>query len=269
MGKSETDKMDGADRAVIYEKQDLVVVMTLNRPESLNAINRQLHRELSEAILRFDADEHARVAVITGAGRAFCAGRDLKERAEDNASGREVRAGDSMTPENPYMWPRTWKPLIAAINGYALAGGWSIAQMCDLRLAAEDARLGITESRVGLLAPFASILPKLIPMAAVMELVLTGEPATAQRAYEFGFVNKVVPGDQLIEEAMSFAKKIAANAPLSNRYFKEMAYRGLDLTIPGVSSLAFQMYERLLLTEDSKEGPKAFAEKRAPQWQGR
>ena len=263
------EKGNETGQAVIYEKVDQVVVITLNRPESLNAINRQLNAELNEAITRFDGDEQARVAIITGAGRAFCAGRDLKERAEDNAAGKVPTAADSMTPENPYMWSQTWKPLIAAINGYALAGGWSIAQMCDLRLAAEDARLGITESRVGLLPPFAVTLPRLIPMAAVMELILTGEPATAQRAYQFGFVNRVVAKDRLLEEAMALAQKIAANAPLSNRYFKELAYRGLDMSTPGIASLTYQMYERLLLSVDSREGPLAFAEKRSPQWKGR
>ena len=256
-------------KAVLYEKREQVVVITLNRPDSLNAINRQLRRELEEAILSFDQDGDARVAIITGAGRAFCAGRDLKERAEDNAAGIQAQAGDSMTPERPYMWPQTWKPLVAAVNGYALAGGWSIAQMCDIRLAAEDARLGITESRMGLLAPFDVILPKLIPMAAVMELVMTGEPVTAQRAFEIGFVNRVVPGERLMEEAIALAQQIAANAPLSMRYFKELAYRGLDMGAQSVTALTYQMYERLLLSEDSKEGPRAFAEKRKPQWKGR
>ena len=254
---------------VLYEKRDQVVVVTLTRPESLNAINRQLRRELAGAILRFDADEDARVAIITGAGRAFSAGRDLKERAEDNAAGIQARAGDSMTPERIYMWPQTWKPLIAAINGYALAGGWSIAQMCDIRLAAEDARLGITEPRVGLLPPFGVILPKLLPMAAVMELVLTAEPISAQRAYEIGFVNKVVPGERLMEEAMAMARLVSANAPLSLQYFKELVHRGLDMGAQAVTSLTYQAYERLLLSEDSKEGPRAFAEKRVPQWKGR
>ena len=246
-----------------------MVVITLNRPDSLNAINRQLRRELGEAVLRFDEDENARVAVITGAGRAFCAGRDLKERAEDNAAGIQARARDSMSQERPYMWPQTWKPLIAAINGYALAGGWSIAQMCDIRLAAEDARLGITEARVGLMPPFAVTLPKLIPMAAVMEIVLTAEPITAHRAYEIGFVNKVVPGDHLMVEALAMARRIVDNAPLSLKYFKEQAYRSLDMSSQAVASLTFHMYDRLLLSEDSKEGPRAFAEKRKPRWQGR
>jgi enoyl-CoA hydratase/carnithine racemase len=254
--------------AVLYQKHGRVVVITMNRPEALNALNRRLRRELGGAILRFDADEEAQVAIITGAGRAFCAGRDLKERARDNAAGLQARAGDSMGPERPYMWPQTWKPLVAAINGYALAGGWAVAQMCDIRLAAEDARLGITEPRVGLLPPFAVILPRLLPMASVMELVLTAEPITAQRALEIGFVNRVVPREQLMAEAMQMAQKIAENAPLSLRYFKELAYRGLDMGVAGAASLTYHMYDRLLLGEDAKEGPRAFAEKRQPQWKG-
>ncbi|RMF85954.1 MAG: hypothetical protein D6736_16190 [Nitrospinota bacterium] len=255
---------------VLYEKTDQVVLITLNRPEALNAINRQLQREFEEALRRYDEDEEARVAIITGAGRAFCAGRDLKERAAENAAGVQVRASDSIAPETVYMFPRlTWKPLIAAINGYALAGGWVIAQMCDLRIAAEEAKLGITEARWSLLPAFAAVLAKLIPMAVVMELVFTAEPITAQRAYEIGFVNKVVPGDRLLEEARDMARRIVANAPLSLRYFKELAYRGLDMSEPSLAALSRQFYDQLLKSEDAKEGPRAFAEKRAPQWKGR
>lgn len=254
---------------VLYETQDQVVTITLNRPEALNSINRQLKAELEGAIQRFDRDDDARVGIITGTGRAFCAGRDLKERAADNASGVLANASDSMGTEQPYMWSRTWKPLIAAVNGYALAGGWSIAQMCDIRLAAEDARLGITEPRVGLLPPFAVTLPKIMPMAAVMELVLTAEPVTAQRAWEMGFINRVVPKDRLMEEAMAVAEQIRANAPLSIQYFKEMAYRSLDMSTQAATALTYHMYDRLLASEDSKEGPRAFAEKRKPIWVGR
>ena len=254
---------------VLYEKQGKIVIITLNRPEALNAINRQLAGELREALVRFDQDEEALVGIITGAGRAFCAGRDLKERAEDNTAGIQAKAIDSMSPEHPYMWPQTWKPLIAAINGYALAGGWSIAQICDLRLAAEDAKLGITESRVGLLPPFATILPRLIPMASVLELVFTAEPISAQQGWEVGFVNKVVPGERLIEEALALAERIVANAPLAVRYFKELAYKSLDMKVSDINSLTLRMYDRLLLSDDSKEGPRAFAEKREPQWTGR
>ena len=228
-----------------------------------------MRADLAEAITNFDADPDARVAIVTGAGRAFCAGRDLKERAGDNADGRQARAADSMYPDRPYMWPQTWKPIIAAINGFALAGGWSIAQMCDLRIASEDAKLGITETKWSLLPPFGTILPKQIGLAATLELCLTAQPVTAQRAYDMGFLNKVVPGDQLMEEAMTMAAQIAENAPLAVQYFKELAYRGLNMSTQDVSSLTYHMYDRLLTTEDSKEGPRAFAEKRKPNWQGR
>ena len=254
---------------ILYEKRDNIATITLNRPDSLNSINRQLRRELGEAIEEFDGDSDAYVAIITGAGRAFCAGRDLKERATDNAEGIQARASASMTPESPYMWPRTWKPLIAAVNGYALAGGWSIAQMCDLRLASEDAKLGITETKWSLMPPFGTILPKQVPLSAVLELVFTAEPITAQRAYDIGFLNKVTPPDQLMDEAMTMARQIAANAPLAVQYFKELAYRGLNMSTQDISSLTYHMYDQLLTTEDSKEGPRAFAEKRKPNWQGR
>ena len=255
--------------AVLYEQQDQIVTITLNRPDALNSINRQLKRELTEAILRYDVDDAARVAIITGAGRAFCAGRDLKERADDNAAGVQAQASGSLGSDTLSLFPRTWKPLIAAINGYAMAGGWAIAQNCDLRLAAEDAKMGITESRWSLLPPFAATLTKLIPMANVLELVFTAEPITAQRAYEIGFVNKVVPGGQLMDEARGLAQRLVANAPLSLRNFKEMAYRGLEMNESALAALTLRIYDQLLLSEDAQEGPRAFAEKRKPQWHGR
>ncbi len=254
---------------VLYEKKNNVVIMTMNRPDALNSINRQLRKELAEAITQFDEDQDAYVAIITGAGRAFCAGRDLKERASDNAEGVQARAFHSMSPDRPFMWPQTWKPLIAAVNGFALAGGWSIAQMCDLRVASEDAKLGITETKWSLLPPFGTILPKSMPLSAVLELVFTAQPVSAQRAYDMGFLNKVVPGDQLMAEAMALAEQIAENAPLAVQYFKELAYRGQNMTVQDISALTYHMYDQLLTTEDSKEGPLAFAEKRKPNWKGR
>ena len=254
---------------VLYDKQENVVTITLNRPEALNSINRQLRQELAEAITEFDEDADAFVGIITGTGRAFCAGRDLKERAVDNAEGIQARAYHSMSPDRPYMWPQTWKPLIAAVNGFALAGGWSIAQMCDLRIAAEEAKLGITETKWSLLPPFGTILPKMLPLSAVLELVFTAQPVSAQRAYEMGFLNKVVAANQLMPEALALASQIAENAPLAVQYFKELAYRGLNMSTQDISSLTYHMYDQLLTTEDSKEGPRAFAEKRKPRWQGR
>ena len=254
---------------VLYEKRDNVAIITLNRPDALNAINRQLRSELGEAITRFDKEQDAFVAIITGAGRAFCAGRDLKERADDNAQGVQARAADSMSRDRPFMWPSTWKPMIAAVNGYALAGGWSIAQMCDLRIAAEDAKLGITETKWSLLPPFGTILPKSVPLSAVLELVFTAQPITAQRAYDIGFINKVVPGEELMPEAITLAQQIAENAPLAVQAFKELAYRGQNMSTEEIAALTYETYDKLLTTEDSKEGPRAFAEKRRPRWQGR
>ena len=254
---------------ILYDKKGNIVTVTLNRPDSLNAINRLLRQELAEAIAEFDGDQEAFVAVITGAGRAFCSGRDLKERADDNAQGVQAKASASMTKESPFMWPRTWKPMIAAVNGFALAGGWSIAQMCDLRIASQEAKLGISETKWSLLPPFGSILSKQIPLSAVLELVLTAQPVTAQRAYDMGFLNKVVPAEDLMDEAMTMAQQIADNAPLAVQTFKELAYRGLNMSNQDISALTYQMYDALLLTEDSQEGPKAFAEKRKPQWKGR
>lgn len=254
--------------AILYDQQDGIVTITMNRPEALNAINRELRQQMTEAIERYDADDNARVAIITGAGRAFCAGRDLKERAADNVAGVQAKGSDSLGTETLGLFPRTWKPLIAAINGFAMAGGWAIAQMCDLRVAAEDAKMGISESRWSLLPPFAAALPKLIPMAHVLELVFTAEPITAQRAYEIGFVNRVVPSDQLLQESTALAQRLVEMAPLSLRYFKEMAYRGVEMNEAGLASMTRHIYDMLLQSEDAKEGPNAFAEKRQPQWKG-
>ena len=254
---------------VLYQVEDRTATITLNRPEALNAINRELKADLAEAFRRLDADEDAWVGIITGAGRAFCAGRDLKERAEDNAAGVQARATDSLSPDNFFLWYPPKKPLIAAVNGFALAGGWSIVQMCDLRIASEDARLGITEARVGLLPPFAVQLNRLIPEPAVMELVLTAEQFPARRVMEMGLLNKVVPADQLMDAARDMAHTIVKNSPVSIRTFKELVTRSRDLTVKQSAELAIEMYDRLLESDDAKEGPRAFAEKRPPNWQGR
>ena len=247
---------------VLYEKSGNIVTITLNRPAALNSINRQLRRELAEAITQFDSEDDSFVAIITGAGRAFCAGRDLKERASDNAEGVQATASQSMSSERPYMWPQTWKPLIAAVNGFALAGGWSIVQMCVLRVGSEDAPFGIRETKGSLLPPFGTILPRMISLPAALELVFTAAPISAHRAYEIGFVNRVVPADKLMEESLARANQIAENAPLAVQAFKELAYRGQNMSTQDISALTYHMYDQLLTTEDSKEGPKAFVEKR-------
>ena len=253
--------------SVVYEIQDKIAVITLNRPDALNALNRDMIGNLRKAIIRFDQDDRAWVAIITGAGRAFCAGRDLKERANDNLFGRQVSAEETMYGGGLSMWPTPSKPMIAAVNGYALAGGFAVAQVCDIRIASESAMLGITEARVGLMAPFAIHLNKIISETAVMELVLSAEPIPAWRVLEMGFLNKVVPSERLMDEAMEMARKIIKNSPLALRAFKQLVKKGRGSSEGETAFSTARTYNELLKSHDAVEGPQAFAEKRDPIWE--
>jgi enoyl-CoA hydratase/carnithine racemase len=164
---------------------------------------------------------------------------------------------------------KTDKPVIAAVNGVAFAGGFLLAQMADLVIAADHAKFGITEARVGRGSPWAAPLPWLIPPRVAMEIMLTAEPITAQRAYEVGLVNKVVTGADLREEALRMAKGIAANAPLSVRAAKQLVYLSAEHGWSGALDAADELYEPVYLSADAQEGPRSFKEKRPPRWQGR
>ncbi|HEY8517676.1 MAG TPA: enoyl-CoA hydratase-related protein [Candidatus Binatia bacterium] len=251
--------------AVLYENDGPVAWLTINRPEARNALNQAVRQGLWDGFRRFAADDASKVLVLTGAGdEAFCAGADLKEMAELKL---EVPPPDFA----PYLNRNIEmpKPVIAAVNGIAYAGGFLLAQMCDLCVAAEHARFGITEARWGRGAPWAAPLPWLIPPRVALELLLTAEPIDAQRAFEIGLVNRVVPRGELRATAQALALRIAQNAPLSVRASKAMVYAAAERGWSAALDEGDRLFEPVYLSQDAQEGPRAFREKRAPRWQGR
>ncbi len=251
--------------AVRYEQQGAVVQITIDRPEQRNAINAAVRSGLYAAFERFEADESARVAILTGAGdKAFCAGMDLKEAAQTGLAvpprGFLPILGDSVEVS---------KPTIAAVNGVAYAGGWLFAQMCDLCLAAEHATFGITEAKVGRGMPWATPLVGMVQQRALMELLLTGDPIDARRAHEIGFVNHVLPAAELLPAAHAMAAKIAANAPLTVRAARELVYLSTEMGRSAARRAATHLFDAVYRSADAQEGPAAFREKRPPQWKGR
>jgi enoyl-CoA hydratase/carnithine racemase len=254
------------DELVIYEPAaGGVAWLTINRPEARNALSKGVRDGLWDGFRRFADDGDAAVLILTAAGdKAFCAGGDLKEMSE---TALKVPPPDFL----PYLQRsvKTDKPVIAAVNGVAFAGGFLLAQMCDLVIAAERAKFGITEAKVGRGSPWAAPLPWLVGPRAAMEIMLTGDPLTAQRAYEIGLVNRVVPADQLRDAALAMATTIAANAPLSVRAAKQLVYLSAEHGWSAALEAADALYEPVYLSEDAQEGPRAFKEKRRPQWQGR
>jgi enoyl-CoA hydratase/carnithine racemase len=251
--------------AVLYENDGPVTWITINRPEARNALNQAVREGLWAGLRRFAADEASAVLVVTGAGEeAFCAGADLKEMAELKL---EVPPPDFA----PYLNRNIHiaKPVIAAVNGAALAGGFLLAQMCDLCVAAEHARFAITEARWGRGAPWAAPLPWLIPPRVALELLMTAEPIDARRALAVGLVNRVVPGAELRAATQALALRIAGNAPLSVRASKAMVYAAAERGWAAALDEGDRLFEPVYLSQDAQEGPRAFREKRAPRWRGR
>jgi len=252
------------NESVRYERDGPVAWVTIDRPDARNALNEAVRTGLFDAVARFNADDAA-VLVLTGAGdTAFCAGGDLKEMAD---LGLEVPPPDFMPIFGRNVTVE--RPTIAAVNGIAFAGGFLLAQMCDLCLAAEHAQFAITEPKVGRGAPWAMPLPWLVPPRVALELLLTGEPIDATRAREVGLVNRVVPGDELHDAVQELAETVAANAPLSVRAAKEMVYRAAVGISAGDVAIADAIWEPVYRSEDAQEGPRAFGERRPPQWKGR
>lgn len=249
---------------VTYEVVDGVAWLTIDRPEARNALNAAAREGLLVGMRRFAADDGAHVLVLTGSGdRAFCAGGDLKEMA---ATSLAVPPPD-FVPQ-PGRTVEIAKPTIAAVNGAALAGGFLLTQQCDLVVAAEHATFGVSEVKVGRGAPWAAPLSWLVPPRIALQMLLTGEPLTARRAYEVGLVNDVVAAGDLRAHVQGLAGRIAANAPLSVRAAKATAYLSAHHPLVEAYRLAEEIWRPVYLSEDAQEGPRAFREKRAPVWRG-
>jgi crotonobetainyl-CoA hydratase len=257
--------------AVLIEKRGRTALITLNRPDVLNAVNAELADGLGRALETLAQDDDLWVGVICGAGRAFSVGADLKELA----AGRSIRP-----PAHPewgfagFVRHPVAKPLIAAVRGYALGGGLEMALACDLIVAGETARFGLPEVQRGLVAAAGGLLrlPRQLPLKVALEMILTGEPLSAADALRWGLVNRVVPDDQVVPEALALAERIARNAPLAVRTSKAIVYRGLDLPLDYPAS-AWAVNEdlaaRVRVSEDAREGARAFVEHRDPVWRGR
>jgi E-phenylitaconyl-CoA hydratase len=256
--------------SVLISIADHVATVTLNRPEVMNAIDPQMEGELADCWRRLDADDAVRAVVVTGAGeKAFCAGADLKASAVPEASyaAQAFGAGD----DSVIAGLVTEKPVICAINGYALGGGLELALACDIRLAAPQARLGLPEVKVGTMpgAGGTQRLPRTVGASDAMLMLLTGDWIDATEALRLGLVSRIVPAETLVQDARALATKIAANAPLSVRAIKRVVRDGQALPLGEAIRLERLAWGLLRDTEDRMEGRRAFREKRAPNYVGR
>lgn len=252
--------------AVLYAVDaDGIALITLNRPDQRNCLSKEVRDGLRAAWLRFEGDTTAKIAILTGSGdKAFCAGGDLKEMVE---TGLKVPARD-MFPV-PYENIILSKPTIAAVNGVAFAGGWMIAQGCDLCVASTTAKFAITEVKVGRGSPWAAPLIHMIPQRIFMEIVLTGKPITSQRAYEIGLVNRLAEPGDLLTTAYALAHEVLEGAPLSVAAARETVMLSTEMGRADALNAAWAAHESAYSSEDAQEGPRAFAEKRKPEWKGR
>lgn len=250
---------------LLSETRGQVLVLTLNRPEAKNAFNAELSVALSDALDRFDEDPALRVAVLTGAGGSFSAGMDLKALLKGEQSATPKRGGFGIMSRPPE------KPIIAAVEGYAVAGGMELALCCDLIVATEASKLGLPEVKRGLVAVGGGLfrLPARVPYHVVMELALTGELVPAQRMLELGLITRVVPTGEALNAAVELAERIAANAPLAVVATKQILRAARDWSEAEAWTEQRNLARTALKSEDAKEGARAFAEKRPPVWRGR
>jgi enoyl-CoA hydratase/carnithine racemase len=263
-----TDAENDTTPVVLRERRGPVEVLTLNRPEARNAVNGEVAKQMTAALDDLDKDEELRAIVLTGAGdKAFCAGMDLK--AFGAGAGGSIGAGTGGF--GGFARRAMPVPVIAAVNGPALAGGFELVLGCDMVVAAEHATFGIPEVKRGLLAAGGGLvrLPKRVPLATALEMALTGDPITAARAYELGLVNLVVPADRVLDEALALAGRVIENAPLSVRYSRQLIIQAAEVSEEEAWKLSDAATQIVFSSPDSREGALAFAEKRKPNWQGR
>ena len=250
-----------AEEAVLVERRDRVMVITLNRPEAMNAINGALSHGLLNAVRELDADDSLTAGIITGAGRAFCAGMDLKAFAR----------GEDIGPLGTFIREGAEKPLIAAVEGFALAGGCEIALACDLIVASKGSKIGIREVKVGLFAAAGGVfrLPARVGYARAMEMAIAGEPITAEQAMDAGMLSELTEQGGALDAAIGWAERVAENAPLAVAASKQLiraAGQGIDEN--SLWEMQIPLQKKVFSSNDAKEGPAAFAEKRAPNWTG-
>lgn len=254
-----------SDNPVLVEITDGIMVVTLNRPQAKNAANRALAEGVAAAMDELDSNDDVRVAILTGAGGTFCSGMDLKAFVSGEVPHVEGRGFGGLT-ERP---PR--KPLIAAVEGYALAGGLELAISCDLIVAADNARFGIPEVKRGLAAAAGGLvkLPRQVPPRLAMEMALTGDFIDARQALAMGLINRVVPQGTALDEARKLATAIAANGPLAVATSKQVILESADWSQDEMWEKQQALVNSVFVSEDAIEGATAFAQKRAPNWKGR
>jgi enoyl-CoA hydratase/carnithine racemase len=250
---------------ILYEVKDRVAHITLNRPQSLNALNREMLRRWREIVEGFNADPEPLCAIVRGAGdRAFSVGMDLKERAQRDATGESQR---SRGARRPLLME---KPAIAAINGFCVAGGLEVALQCDIRIATPKSEFGLPEPRWSLPAGYGlHNLSRMVPLGDALYMQLTGERIGAELAHQIGLIQKIVPEDRLMAEAQRIADAVLLCAPLAVRAIKRIVMFARDLPLDESWKMAEGITGQLAASEDAKEGPQAFADKRKPQWKGR
>jgi enoyl-CoA hydratase len=255
---------------LLIERDGAVAIVTFNRPKVLNALNAQTLTELAGAVTSFKDDDAVRAIVITGAGdKSFVAGADINELAVlSPVAGKEhARRGQQIFDAIEQLG----KPVIAAINGFALGGGCELAMACTLRIAADTARFGQPEINLGLIPGYAGSqrLPRLVGKGVALEILLTGDMINAQRAYEIGLVNRVVPAAELMTEAKKLAQTLAAKAPIAVRYILDAVHQGLDTPFAQGEYLETSLFGTIASSDDMREGTRAFLEKRKAAWQGK